>query len=726
MDFDQGCPWLKPVTCPQKGPIMGTINPFGKEIIKVQTDFCGRPLSLEVGRLAFQAGGSVMVRYGDTVVLGLATSGPVNPNLDYFPLSIDYEEKMYAAGKISGSRFIKREGRPSEEAILAGRLIDRPIRPLFPKGYRNELQGIATVLSLDPELKPDIPAMIAVSAAIMLTGAPFEGPVGGVRVGYVDGQLVAFPTTSDLAKSQLDLVVAGTKDAVMMVEAGAQEVSEDLMVQAIKLGHEAIQPIVALQQELIQKVGVTAQKYELVLPDPAIEEKISSFLVEKLGESVRNANVKERQETLNQLKDDIFAEFLAEDADHDEKMAYVEAFDAVIKKEIRRAILEEGLRPDGRKPEEIRPLSSEVGVLPRTHGSSIFTRGTTQALNITTLAPLSYAQVVDTMEEDTEKRFLHHYNMPGYTVGEVRRLGSPGRREIGHGALASRGVSAVLPSEEDFPYTIRTVSEIMSSNGSTSMASVCSSILSLMDAGVPIKAPVSGIAMGLMTDGADKTVILSDIMGTEDFAGDMDFKVVGTSKGLTALQMDIKIHGITPELMEGALQQAKVGRAHILQHMLTTISEPRPQLSPYAPRIEKLMIKPEKIREVIGKGGEVINKIIAETGAEIDIKDDGLVTVAATNGESIEKALDMIRNIVAEPEVGKIYTNCPVVKLMEFGVFVQIMPGHEGLVHVSEMADKRVAHPADMVKEGDKVDVKLVAIDDKGRLVLSMKQAKQN
>lgn len=704
---------------------MGTINPFGKEIIKVETQFCGRTISLETGRLAFQAGGSVMVRYGDTVVLGLATSGPVNPNLDYFPLSIDYEEKMYAAGKISGSRFIKREGRPTEEAILAGRLIDRPIRPLFPKGYRNELQGIATVLSLDPELKPDIPAMIAVSAAIMLTGAPFEGPVGGVRIGYVNGELVAFPTTQQLENSLLDLVVAGTKDAVMMVEAGALEVEESLMVQAIKLGHESIQPIIALQQELIQKVGVAAQKYELVLPDPSIEEKISAFVSGKLGENIRHANVKTRQETLNQLKDDIIAEFLTDEAEHSEKMAYIEAFDAVVKKEIRRAILEEGKRPDGRAPEEIRPLSSEIGVLPRAHGSSIFTRGTTQALNITTLAPLSYAQVVDTMEEDTEKNFIHHYNMPGYTVGEVRRLGSPGRREIGHGALAARGVSAVIPSEEDFPYTIRTVSEIMSSNGSTSMASVCSSILSLMDAGVPLKAPVSGIAMGMMTDGNGKMVILSDIMGTEDFAGDMDFKVVGTAKGITAMQMDIKIHGITPDTMADALDRAKAGRAHILQHMLTTIDRPRTELSPYAPRIEKIQINPDKIREVIGKGGEMINKIIAETGAEIDIRDGGLVMVAAPDKKAIDAAIDWIKQIVAEPEVGTIYKNCQVVKIMDFGIFVEIMPGHEGLVHVSEMADKRVERPGDMVKEGDFVTVKLVAIDDKGRLVLSMKQAKQ-
>lgn len=700
-----------------------TINPFNKQIIKVETEFCGRTLTLEAGRLAFQSGGSVVARYGDSIVLGIATSGPVNEQLDYFPLSIDYEEKMYAAGKISGSRFIKREGRPTEEAVLTARLIDRPIRPLFPKGYRNELQGIATVLSLDPELKPDIPAMIAVSAALMLTGVPFEGPVGGVRIGLIDGQLKAFPATSELEKSQLDLVVAGTKDAVMMVEAGASEVDEDTMVRAIELAHQALQPAIALQHELAAKVGVEKQKYELLLPDESLQDKIKELIDDKLGAHIRNANYQERKAAIKALEEVIFKALVSEDADHHEKRAHAEAFDAVIKKEIRRAILEEGARPDERMPEAIRPLSSEVGVLPRTHGSSIFTRGSTQALNVTTLAPLSYAQMIDTMEEETERRFIHHYNMPGYSVGEVRRLGSPGRREIGHGALAARGLLPVIPPEEEFPYTIRTVSEIMSSNGSTSMASVCSSILSMMDAGVPIKAPVSGIAMGLVTDGNGKHVILSDIQGTEDFAGDMDFKVVGTEKGITALQMDIKIKGITPQLMREALHQARQGRAHILQHMLTTIAGPRKQLSPYAPRIEKIQINPDKIRDVIGKGGETINKIIAETGAEIDIRDGGLVMVAAPDTKAIEAAIKWIQDLTAEPEVGKIY-NGTVVKIMDFGAFVNIMPGHDGLVHISQLADHRVEKVTDVVREGDKVQVKLVAIDDQGRLNLSMKEAK--
>lgn len=702
-----------------------TINPFGKQITKVETTFCGRPLTIEANRLAFQASGAVTVTYGDTIVLGVVTASNPVPGLDYFPMSIEFEEKMYAAGKISGSRFIKREGRPTEDAVLAGRLIDRPIRPLFPKGYHNEVQGVATVLSLDPELKPDIIGMIAISSAMVLAGLPFDGPIGGVRMGLIDDELVAFPTTSDLKeKSKLDLVVAGTADAIMMVEAGASEVSEQVLATAIQQAHQAMQPIIALQQELAEKLGVQKQAVEIAEPDVEIEQQVTEFLQDKLGANVRSTNPIERKDKIKELEHQILEAFAA-DAEGDVRHAYKEAVDRALKREVRRAILEEGIRPDNRQATDIRPLSSEVAILPRAHGSSLFTRGTTQAMNITTLAPLSYAQVVDTMEEDVEKNFIHHYNMPGYTVGEVRRMGSPGRREIGHGALAERGIRAVIPTPEEFPYTIRTVSEILSSNGSTSMASVCSSCLSLMDAGVPIKAPVSGIAMGLITDGNGKEVILSDIQGTEDFAGDMDFKVVGTEQGVTALQMDIKVHGLTPELMSRALQQAKEGRLHILQHMLTTLAKPRPELSPYAPRIEKIQINPEKIRDVIGKGGETINKIIAETGAEIDIRDGGLVMVAAPDQASIQAAIVWIQNLTAEPEVGKIYTNCRVVKIMDFGIFVEIMPGHEGLVHVSEMADKRVEHPSDMVKEGDHVDVKLTAVDDKGRLVLSMKKVKE-
>jgi polyribonucleotide nucleotidyltransferase len=702
-----------------------TINPFGKKIIKVSTEFCGRELSLEVGRLGFRTSASVMARYGDTVVLGTAMVSPESVSgMDYFPLSIDYEERFYAAGKISGSRFIKREGRPSDEAILIGRLIDRPIRPLWPKGYRHEVQGIATVLSLDPEFRPDAIAMIAMSAAFMLTGVPFEGPVAGVRVGLKDGKPQAFLSSTELENGELDLVVAGTKDAIMMVEAGASEISEDTIVEALAYAHKAIQPAIDLQNQLVEKLGVTPQEYQLTLPPEDIIKSVESWTKDKLGAGLR-APYPERNDLVNRLRVQMhehFAKELGEDELAAVKGSYDEAFDMAVHKDVREGILSENIRPDGRKTTEVRPLSSEVGLLPRAHGSSVFTRGVTQALNIVTLAPLSYSQMIDTMEKEGERRYMHHYNAPGYTVGEVRRLGSPGRREIGHGYLAERALSAVLPAEADFPYAMRSVTEIMSQNGSTSMAATCSSCLALMDAGVPLKAPVSGIAMGLMTDGK-KTVILSDIADAEDFAGDMDFKVTGTAKGITALQMDMKVHGLPIETLKQALEQGKAGRAEILEHMLSTIAEPRTELSPHAPRVEAITINPDKIREVIGKGGETINKIIAETGAEIDIKDDGTVMIASPDKKSIDAAIQYIRALTAEPEVGKIYENVPVVSVMDFGVFVQIMPGKDGLVHVSEMKEERVEKPSDVVKEGDKVTVKLVAIDDRGRLQLSMKAA---
>jgi len=658
-----------------------TINPFGKDIIKVETEFCGRPLSLEVNRVGFRTSGSVLVRYGDTAVLGTAmvAAKPVE-GFDYFPLSIDYEEKMYAAGKISGSRFIKREGRPSEEAILIGRIIDRPIRPLWPKGYRHEAQGVASVLSLDPGFRPDAIAMIAVSAAFMLTGAPFEGPVASVRVGLKDGKPTAFLPFEEMTDNDLDLVVAGTGQAIMMVEAGAREVSEDVVAEALTWAHEAIQPAVQLQKDLIAKVGVKPQEYELLLPDEDIQKKVDEWVLGKLGQSLR-APYPERNDLVNELRTqmhDSFKEQVGAEEYKELHREYDEAFTMALHKDVRKGIIEDGVRPDGRKATEIRPLSSEVGILPRAHGSSLFTRGMTQGMNIVTLAPLSYAQIVDTMEREGERRYMHHYNAPGYTVGEIKRLGSPGRREIGHGYLAERALSAVLPTEEDFPYTIRSVTEIMSQNGSTSMAATCSSCLALMDAGVPLKAPVSGIAMGLMKDG-DNIAILSDIADAEDFAGDMDFKVTGTSKGITALQMDMKVHGLSVDVLKQALLQGKEGRAFILDHMLETLAESRKELSPYAPRIEKLMINPEKIRDVIGKGGETINKIIAETGTEIDIRDSGLVMVAAPDKKAIDAAIEWIKHLTAEPEVGKVYENARVVKIMDFGVFVEIMPGHEGL-----------------------------------------------
>lgn len=701
-----------------------TINPFDKQLITVEADFCGRKLTLEVNRVGFRTSASVLARYGDTVVLGTAmiSNKPV-AGMDYFPLSIDYEEKFYAAGKISGSRFIKREGRPSDEAVLIGRLIDRPIRPLWPKGYRQEVQGVATVLSMDPTFRPDAIAMIAMSAAFMLSGAPFDGPVAGVRVGMVDGKYKAFASPEELREGKLDLVVAGTKDAIMMVEAGAKEVTEDEVAAALEFAHAAIQPAVALQQQLVEKVGVTPLEYELVLPNEEIQKKVDAWVEGKLGVGLR-APYPERNDLINTLRQSFHEAF---ELDHGEEYAelkpdYDEAFTMALHKDVRKGIVEENTRPDGRKLTEIRPLSSEVGFLPRAHGSSLFTRGMTQGMNIVTLAPLSYAQVVDTMERDEERRYLHHYNAPGYTVGEVRRLGSPGRREIGHGYLAERALLPVIPNESEFPYTIRAVTEIMSQNGSTSMAATCSSCLALMDAGVPIKRPVSGIAMGLMLDG-DKSYILSDIADAEDFAGDMDFKVAGTAEGITALQMDMKVHGLSPAVLKQALLQGKEGRAHILEHMLTTLNKPRKELSPYAPRVETIKINPEKIRDVIGKGGETINKIIAETGAEIDIKEDGTVFIASPDKKSIDGAIQYIQTLTAEPEVGKLYKDVPVVSVMDFGAFVQIMPGKDGLVHVSEMKEERVNKPSDVVKEGDRVTVKLVAIDEKGRLQLSMKQA---
>lgn len=707
---------------------MSIINPSGKEIFSVSTELCGRPLTLEVNRVGFRTTGSVLVRYGDTVVLGSAQVGSRPVQLDYFPLSIDYEEKFYAAGKISGSRFIKREGRPSDEAVLIGRLIDRPIRPLFPKGYRQEVQVVATVLSMDPDFRPDVVAMIAASSALMLTGTPFDGPVAGLRVGRVNGEFKAFLTPEERQQSDLDLVVAGIASGITMVEAGAKEVSEEVIVDAMAWAHQMMQPAIKLQRELAAKVVPTPQEYELVLPDETIQQTADEWVDGKLGEKIRRP-YPERNEVVNEIRwafHEAMAEKLGLSAEEYDEVRdeYDEAFTLALHKDVRRGIVEDGKRPDGRALTEIRPLSSEVGLLPRAHGSSLFTRGVTQGMNIVTLAPLSYAQLVDTMEvNDGERRYMHHYNAPSYTVGEVKRMGSPGRREIGHGYLAERALTPVLPSEEDFPYAIRSVTEIMSQNGSTSMAATCSSCLALMDAGVPLKAPVSGIAMGLMMDG-DTPYVLSDIADAEDFAGDMDFKVTGTAKGITALQMDMKVHGLPVAVLRQAIEQSKAGRAHILQHMLSVLPAPREALSPYAPRIEKLKIDPDKIGAVIGKGGEVINKITSETGAEVDIKEDGLITIASPNGESIEKALAWIKSLVEEPEVGKIYEG-KVVSIKDFGAFVNILPGIDGMLHISQLSDKRVGKVTDVLKEGQTVRVKLTEIDNRGRLSLTMKGIEQ-
>lgn len=703
---------------------MSTINPTGKEILSVTTQLCGKPLTLEVNRVGFRTDGSVLVTYGDTVVLGSAMVGkkPIS-GMDYFPLSIDYEEKMYAAGKISGSRFIKREGRPSDEAILIGRLIDRPIRPLFPKGYRQEVQTIASVLSMDPDFRPDAIAMIAISTALMLTGAPFDGPVAGLRVAQVNGEFKAFASPQEREESDLDLVVAGVASGITMVEAGANEVSEDLVADALAWAHEALQPAIALQKELVEKVGVTPLEVELILPNEEIQAVVDEWTKGKIGEDLQRP-YPERNEMISVMRDEFHAA-MEEKFGHEEYSAlrweYDEAFTMALHKDVRRGIVENGTRPDGRKLDEIRQLSSEVGILPRAHGSSLFTRGVTQGMNIVTLAPLSYAQMVDTMEvNDGERRYMHHYNAPGYTVGEVRRLSGPGRREIGHGYLAERAVMPVLPTEEEFPYAIRSVTEIMSQNGSTSMAATCSSVLALMDAGVPLKAPVSGIAMGLMMDG-DTPYVMSDIADAEDFAGDMDFKVTGTEKGITAIQMDMKVHGLPVDILRQALTKAKPGRAHILAHMLTTMAAPRATLSPYAPRIEKIKINPDKIGAVIGKGGEVINKITAETGAEIDIKDDGLITVAASDTANIEKAINWIKSLTEEPEVGRIYEG-KVVSIKDFGAFINILPGIDGMVHISQLSNERVEKVEDVLHEGQIVKAKLVGIDERGRLSLSLKE----
>ncbi len=726
---------------------MEIINPSGKKTFKVETDFCGRKLGLEVNRVGFRTTSSVLVTYGDTVVLGSVVVGTKPVVQDFFPLSIDYEEKYYASGKISSSKFIKREGKPSDNAVLIGRLIDRPIRPLFPKGYRQEVQVVTTVLSMDPNFRPDVIAMIAASSALMLAGIPFDGPIAGLRIGRVNGEYKAFLTPEERATSDLDLVVAGKETGITMVEAGANEVPEDVIIGGLEWGLKMIQPAIKLQNELREKVGVEEKEYTLVLPSEEVQAKVDKWMVGKLGDNLRTQNTVERNNLIDEIKWEMHDEFAKEITDEEagvtdkmsdeEKMTtkteyydehfradYSEAFELAVKKDVRKHIIEDGIRPDGRKLDEVRPLSSQVGILPRTHGSSLFTRGVTQAMNIVTLAPLSYAQLVDTMEvTDGTRRYMHHYNAPSYTVGEIGRIGSPGRREIGHGYLAERALMPVLPSEEEFPYAIRSVTEIMSQNGSTSMAATCSSCLALMDAGVPLKRPVAGVAMGLMMDG-DKPYVLTDLMDAEDFAGDMDFKVTGTTEGITALQMDMKVHGLPVSVLSEAIKKAHDGRMFIMKHMLSVLNGPRDHLSPYAPRIEKLMVNPDKIGTIIGKGGETINKITTETGAEINIEENGLVTVAAADTEKIEKALNWIKSLVEEPEPGKIYKG-KVVSIKDFGAFVNILPGIDGMLHISQISDKRLAKVTDALRVGDEINVRLDAIDDKGRLSLSMKGVDQ-
>ncbi len=721
---------------------MDIINPSGKPTLKVSTKWLGRTLTLEVNRVGFRSTSSVLVTYGDTVVLGSVVVGTRPVVQDFFPLSIDYEEKFYAAGKISGSKFIKREGKPADEAVLVGRLIDRPIRPLFPKGYRQEVQVVCTVLSMDPDFRPDCVAMIAASAALMNAGVPFDGPIAGIRIGRIGGEFKGFLSPAEREISPLDLVVACKDGKVMMVEAGANEVPEDTIIEAMHWAVENVQPVLDLQRELAEKVAAPKQEYELVLPDEEISAEVKEWTKGKFGDKVRG-NVLERTKILDALRDEMDAEMAKEHCEGDtdeEKLAnfaetlkseYDQAFELAVHAEVRRGIVEDGTRPDGRKLDEVRPLSSQVGILPRTHGSSLFTRGLTQAMNIVTLAPLSFAQDVDTMEvTDGKRRYMHHYNAPSYTVGEPGRMGSPGRREIGHGYLAERALTPVLPSEEDFPYAIRSVTEIMSQNGSTSMAATCSSCMALMDAGVPLKRPVSGVAMGLMVDvpkgteitpdDVDKAYVLTDLMDAEDFAGDMDFKVTGTTEGITALQMDMKVHGLPVEILEKAIKKSHAGRMFILDHMLSVIDKPRAEISKYAPRIEKIIVNKDKIGTIIGKGGETINKITSETGAMVDVGEDGLVTVAGSDPENIKKAVEWIKSLVEEPEVGKIYEGT-VATIKDFGAFITILPGVDGMLHISQISDKRLKSVSEVLHVGDKVRVRLVAIDDRGKLSLTMK-----
>ncbi|MCG0275043.1 MAG: polyribonucleotide nucleotidyltransferase [Thermosediminibacteraceae bacterium] len=682
-----------------------------------KTEIAGRPFIIETGKMAQQANGSVLARYGDTVVLVTATaSKEPREGIDFLPLTVDYEERLYAVGKIPGG-FIKREGKPSEKAILSARVIDRPLRPLFPKGFRNDIQIIATILSVDQDNTPDVVAINGASIALCISDIPFDGPVGAVSVGLVDGNFVINPTVEQYEKSRLRLIVAGTKDAILMVEAGADEVTEEEMINAINFGHEEIKKIVQFQEEIIAKVGKPKMEVPIQEIDPELEKAVREYAREEILKAIRIHDKQEREAYLQKINEDTLLHFQEIYPEKEKEIA--EVLYNLLKEEVRNMITYEGIRPDGRKSTEIRPISCEVGILPRTHGSGLFTRGQTQVLTVATLGAMGDVQILDGLELEESKRFMHHYNFPPYSTGETRMLRGPGRREIGHGALAERALEPMIPPEEVFPYTIRLVSEVLSSNGSTSMASVCGSTLALMDAGVPIKAPVAGIAMGLIKHD-DKVTILSDIQGIEDFLGDMDFKVAGTSKGITAIQMDIKIKGIDTEILRKALEQAREGRLYILEKMLATISKPRSELSPYAPRIFTTVIDPEKIRDVIGPGGKMINKIISETGVKIDIEDNGKIYIAAPNEAAGKKALEMIKTITQDVEVGKIYLG-KVLRITNFGAFVEILPGKEGLVHISKLSKGRVKRVEDVVKIGDEILVKVTDIDKQGRINLSHK-----
>ncbi|AMY04925.1 polyribonucleotide nucleotidyltransferase [Staphylococcus condimenti] len=685
-----------------------------KKVFK--TEWANRPLSIETGQMAKQANGAVLVRYGDTVVLSTATASKEPRDGDFFPLMVNYEEKMYAAGKIPGG-FKKREGRPADEATLTARLIDRPIRPLFPKGYRHDVQIINMVLSADPDCSPEMAAMIGSSMALSVSDIPFQGPIAGVNVGYIDGEYVINPTVEQKEVSRLDLEVAGHRDAVNMVEAGASEITEKEMLDAIFFGHEEIKRLVDFQQEIIDYLQPEKTEFIPKERNAEVEDKVTTLTEEKgLKDAIQTFDKKEREENIDAIRDEIIAEFEDEEnPDNDEVIAEVNSIlNDLVKEEVRRQIADEKVRPDGRKPNEIRPLDSEVGLLPRAHGSGLFTRGQTQALSVLTLGAMSEYQLIDGLGTEEEKRFMHHYNFPNFSVGETGPVRAPGRREIGHGALGERALRYIIPDTKDFPYTVRIVSEVLESNGSSSQASICGSTLALMDAGVPIKAPVAGIAMGLVTRD-DNYTILTDIQGMEDALGDMDFKVAGTEKGITAIQMDIKIDGLTREIIEEALEQARVGRLTILNHMLETIDQPRPELSAYAPKVETMTIKPEKIRDVIGPGGKKINEIIDETGVKLDIEQDGTIFIGAVDQDMINRAREIIEDITREAEVGQVY-NAKVRRIEKYGAFVELFPGKDALLHISQIANQRINKVEDVLKLGDTIEVKVTEIDDKGRV----------
>lgn len=677
----------------------------------------GRDLTVTVGKVAEQANGACLVQYGDTVILVTATaSKEPREGIDFFPLSVDFEERLYSVGKIPGG-FIKREGKPSDKAILTARLIDRPIRPLFPDGYRNDVQVIATALSVDQDCPPDIVGMLGSSIALSISDIPFNGPTGSVLIGLVDGKLVLNPTAEEREKSKLHLVVSGTKDAIMMVEAGAHEVDEGIILEAILFAHEEIKKLCEFIEEIQKEVGKEKQDFVIFKPDEQIEKEVKEYASEKLINAIQTVDKQERENAIEEVFEETIEKFIEIYPENEKDI--LDVLDSILKAEVRRLILEEGIRPDNRKIDEIRPISCEVGILPRTHGSGLFKRGQTQVLTVATLGASSDVQVIDGLSDEESKRYMHHYNFPPYSVGETRVLRGPGRREIGHGALAEKALEPVIPDEDEFPYTIRLVSEVLSSNGSSSQASVCGSTLALLDAGVPIKAPVAGIAMGLIKS-EDKVAILSDIQGIEDHLGDMDFKVAGTEKGVTAIQMDIKISGIDRAILQEALNRAKEGRLFILEKMKEVISAPRKELSPYAPRILTMQVDPDKIRDIIGPGGKMINKIIDETGVKIDIEDDGRVSIASDNMDNGERAVELISKIIKDVEVGEIYMG-KVIKIVPFGAFVEIANGKEGLLHISNIANERINRVEDVLSIGDEVLVKVVEIDNQGRINLSRK-----